>query len=254
MKCGAGIFGCVLALLLLGCGSQSVSPHQGGQGGTSTDDRRAWADPGEDAPPGWRWESFERIQIAVPNHWGHGTTYTPWCMAEPGAEPLPPYVGRPGPIPLVGCDAGDLAKQLDPGGTFVWFHGPADNQAHPRFTDGDRTTVVKAGTRLSVQAPTELRQRILSTLRTVQTDHNGCPTSHQIGGDPAWRPAPDSRQRVQRLPQRPLTATRCPAVACPSDEPGCSAGALLEKYLESRGEADNGPWWRLGSNKLPMDR
>ncbi|MEJ7726713.1 MAG: hypothetical protein WKH47_06820, partial [Actinomycetes bacterium] len=74
--------------------------------------------PAVDAPdPGWRWESYAGVELQVPDSWGTGTTWYPWC----GGQVAKPYVGRPiGVIPLVACSETTLSEAGD---RFVWFGG-----------------------------------------------------------------------------------------------------------------------------------
>lgn len=152
-------------------------------------------------PLGWRWESYGGIEVGVPDSWGWGTSDTPWCLEKP-AGPHTPYVGRPGVVRMIGClttndGAPDPAFSIREAGTFVWFSksmGEAEKQV---VVEGDRATRTRAGVELRVQAPESLRDAILNTLRTIAQGTNGCPLTHPISENPAWRPA--SRTRVKGL-------------------------------------------------------
>lgn len=144
-------------------------------------------------PDGWRWESYRDVVVAVPGDWGTtGTSrLSQWCAAT-GKKERPPAVGRPGVSTMVKCadaqpgepDPGSLLKN---GGTYVVFTGADDGVR----TEGDRA-VVRAGTvSVVIQAPADLREQIAATVQHREdADHNGCPLTHPISTDPAWRPSP----------------------------------------------------------------
>jgi hypothetical protein len=148
---------------------------------------------GPPAPPvGWRREAYRDVEVTVPADWGFGISDWPSCLSH---QPAGPYVGRPvGAIPLIGC--GPPERGPDPaldatrtGGTFVWFSPAWSGKTGPeREARQDRVTVTSGDVRLVVQAPVALRNRILASARTITADANGCPVSHPISGDPAWRP------------------------------------------------------------------
>ena len=135
-------------------------------------------------PNGWRWEYYSSVGIAVPGDWGYGVAFEPWCLRE---ADTPGYVGRPGPIRMIGCAPKEVATRVDPGGTHVWFLMAPE---HPdgAETVNDQTTVWLQGVMVAVQADQPLRDRILATLHTAQVDENDCPTSDPISADPTLRP------------------------------------------------------------------
>jgi hypothetical protein len=148
-----------------------------------------------DLPQGFRWESFQDVQVAVPDGWGYGTSDSPWCLRKSEEKP---YVGRPGAVALVGCgdpnesDGIDPATAMKTGGEFVWLSSekkaPAKGISDPVVT-GDRATVTAGTTTVAVQAEPALRARILATVQVITTDHNGCPVKAPFTGNPDWRPA-----------------------------------------------------------------
>lgn len=143
-------------------------------------------------PLGWRWESYGGIEVGVPNSWGSGTTGQPWCLnVAPG--PPAPYVGRPGIVATIGClvtkdNVPDPGSSIVRAGTFIWFSKSMDTAEKPVVVMGDRATLTLAGVELSVLAPAVMREAILDTLHTIAGGTNGCPLTHPISDDPAWRP------------------------------------------------------------------
>ncbi|WP_433087725.1 hypothetical protein ACQP1P_17485 [Dactylosporangium sp. CA-052675] len=143
------------------------------------------------APDGWRWESYGGIEIAVPSTWGWANgsqRLHAWCITR-ADELAQPVVGRPGPIPAVGCLVGDppspstLVRKT---GQLVTF----DRTTEPSGVrqEGDQTVVRRDGVMITVNAPQELRQRIVDTIRRVDVDSYGCPSEHPIGVHPQRRP------------------------------------------------------------------
>jgi hypothetical protein len=147
-------------------------------------------------PSGWRWESFDRVEVGVPGDWGYGTSERPWCLKQKSEKP---FVGRPGAVPAIGCqteDAGgrDPGTILDTGGVFVWLSPmrEGDTQAGtlaPPVSSGDRVSFVLNGVQVAIQAAAPLRGQILATVRAGQTkDHNDCPIASPFVGNPHWVP------------------------------------------------------------------
>ncbi len=152
-------------------------------------------------PDGWRWESYRDIAVGVPGGWGYGGygRWSDWCADGVGKEPV---VGRPGGTfsiacngdprrPKTGVDPGALVKNT---GAFVAFlAGTEDDVAE----EGDRE-IVRAGTSaVLVQAEPNLRTQIARTVHVLaDRDHNECPLTHPISGDPTWRPTQIDRAAV----------------------------------------------------------
>lgn len=147
----------------------------------------------DDLPQGWRWESFGGVEVGVPGDWGwdNGSQrLSQWCVRPEGQTPQP-AVGRPGVSTAAGCPQGEP----DPGtlivntGSVVAFDRTTDPPG--TMTEGDQTAVRLGGVQVAVNAPADLRQRIVATIRPVaEADSYGCPTSHPISARPQQRPVP----------------------------------------------------------------
>nr|BFE60420.1 hypothetical protein GCM10020063_049460 [Dactylosporangium thailandense] len=143
------------------------------------------------APEGWRWESYGGIEIAVPRSWGWANgsqRLHAWCITRED-ELAQPVVGRPGAIPAIGClggDPPDPSTLVRKTGQLVTF----DRTTEPPGVrqEGDQTVVLRDGVMITVNAPQELRQRIVDTIRRVDVDSYGCPSEHPIGIHPQQRP------------------------------------------------------------------
>ena len=133
--------------------------------------------PAVDAPdPGWRWESYAGVELQVPDSWGTGTTWYPWC----GGQVAKPYVGRPiGVIPLVACSEATLSEAGD---RFVWFGG---SDAVGTTTDAEgwvRETRRLGELTVTVQLDDPaLAERILDSARVYDAaDWAGCAADHPL--------------------------------------------------------------------------
>ncbi len=139
-----------------------------------------------DPPEGWRWESYQDVQLAVPEQWGYGTAGTPWC--HPPYEG--PVVGRSEVTGNAPCVEDARDSETGRGGQFVWFE-PAQkttNQVARISLDRDRSIARAGSVKISVQATPKLRHQILDSIRLIDTDHNGCPVAPPFAGRPQWRP------------------------------------------------------------------
>ncbi|MEU8611274.1 hypothetical protein AB0C29_25145 [Actinoplanes sp. NPDC048791] len=142
---------------------------------------------------GWRWESFGGVEVGVPGDWGwdnQALRLGAWCI-KPGNHP--PAVSRPGaPTPAIACGVdqkGPPAETLiENTGWTVGFN--RTEKADGTDQEGDRTTVRLDGAEVIIQAPKEWRDRIAATVRRVDVDHAGCPTTHRISSGPDLRPSP----------------------------------------------------------------
>jgi hypothetical protein len=143
-------------------------------------------------PAGWRWESYGGVQAGVPGDWAWADgsqRLSQWCTFEQDAI-AKPVVGRPGAVTLVGCANGGTPPPetlVAKTGTVVVF----DRTTEPPGVQeaGDQTAVRLDGVVVRVNAPRELRQRIVATIHRVAVDAYGCPAEHPIAARPQWRPA-----------------------------------------------------------------
>lgn len=141
-------------------------------------------------PEGWRWEGFDGVLVGVPGEWGWGNSsqrLLQWCVDGGSREPI---VGRPGPSTLVGCPTGDP----DPS-TLVRRTGTVVELAptvagRPAGADGDQEVLVLGDVTVRVNAPADLRRRILATVHRADVDANGCPMRHPSTLRASDRPEP----------------------------------------------------------------
>ncbi|TWD81605.1 hypothetical protein FB561_2721 [Kribbella amoyensis] len=162
------------------------------------DDRAASTDETGRADNGWRWESYQSIEVQVPADWSYGVTGSPPCRVD---KPRPPYVGRPGGVRGVGCR--DPYPPLAVRASYLWFgarRGPAAVQG---TATGARMPGVRApdhgwveetrlldGLNVTVFSDDEaLRQRILNSARLIDgADANGCTPNHPLADHPQGGP------------------------------------------------------------------
>jgi hypothetical protein len=133
-----------------------------------------------------RAESYGGLELSVPADWGWGNgtqRLLQWCVGRTGNEPEP-IVGRPGDITFRLCPDGHTL--LANTGPVVGFD--RTTRADGVSYEGDRATVRLDSVEIVVQAPAELRQRIVESIRRVPVDSNGCPATHAISTKPTWRP------------------------------------------------------------------
>lgn len=190
-RCRAAGAAAVLAALLAGC-SDSPEAKPARPALPATPDP-ASADVRAD---GWVWESYRDVEVAVPPGWLNGTGdvgATQWCISD--TTYAIPFVVRPGIAPEASCPGPtpggtDPATLLARGGTFVSF---ARAGAFPDVAlgdAGDRTTKIVGSVLLRVQAPPDVRAKILDSARQITTDVLGCATADAISADPYRRPEP----------------------------------------------------------------
>ncbi len=140
----------------------------------------AGASASTDVPDWWRWESFRDVEIAVPGWWGHTpSSDRVSCEADTAPEVSRPEIGS-----LAGCMP--LAPTVAASGEFVAFGNV--HRTSVAETRGDRTTVVLGNATVTVQAAQPLRERILASLRTIETDAHGCPVLDPVITRPEARP------------------------------------------------------------------
>jgi hypothetical protein len=170
----------LLVLTLSACAPRNQAPPEVGISATP-----------DNPSDGWRWESYGGIEVAVPSSWGWANgsqRLSQWCTAQQD-QLAQPVVGRPGASTLVGCPGGDTPAP----GTLVQKTGQLvsfDRTTEPPGVqqEGDQTLVRRDGVVITVNAPQELRQRIVDTIRRVDVDSYGCPTEHPISARPQHRP------------------------------------------------------------------
>lgn len=141
---------------------------------------------------GWRWESYGGVEVRVPADWGWGNgnqRLSQWCVRSDDGVP-PPIVARPGYQTLAGCSA--MTKPapetlVAATGLVVAFSRTAEGDGERH--EGDQTQVRRNGVLVTVNAPEGLRERIAGTVRAVDVDSFGCPSSHRVSDRPALRPA-----------------------------------------------------------------
>lgn len=179
----------VAALILLVLAISACAPPGSPETGASAESSTG-QDP--NLPAGWRWESYGGVQVGFPGDWGWGNgsqRLSQWCIATKD-QIAKPIVGRPGPTTLAGCSGGTkprpetLIAKTGSVVSFDWTTEPSGVQQ-----EGDQTAVRLDGVLVKVNAPQELRQRIVETVRRVDVDSYGCPTTHPISGRPQQRPA-----------------------------------------------------------------
>ncbi|MGQ0464482.1 MAG: hypothetical protein ACT4QG_04085 [Sporichthyaceae bacterium] len=245
LRRAAGVL--ALASLLAACADspQASAPRPGVP---ATPDPRS-ADVRED---GWVWESYRDVEVAVPPGWFTGTGdvgATQWCISD--TTYAIPFVVRPGIPPEATCatpapGAADPATLIGKGGTFVSF---AKASAFPDVVlgdAGDRTTRIVGSVLLRVQAPADVRAKILASARQITSDVLGCATSDPISTDPYRRPDPARRladlgdvtrvvacKYVVSAPAPVLDSAATP-VATPAA--AATAGATLFSSVEILGE------------------
>lgn len=144
---------------------------------------------------GWRTESFGDVELSVPATWGHQTgdvAAALWCISD--AAVSDPVVIRPG-IPVESTCPGpadeddpDPATLVEKAGAFVSLVYADTEPDVEEGTEGDRETVRTGAVLIRVQAPEELREQILETVRPISIDAHGCPVTDPISRDPARRP------------------------------------------------------------------
>ena len=142
-------------------------------------------------PADWRWESYGGVEVRVPGDWGWGNgsqRLSQWCV-YPEDDPRP-IVGRPGYSTLAGCPSAKPRPEtlVARTGFVVAFDRTTEGDGERR--EGDQTAVRRRGVLVTVNAPGDLRERIVETIRAVDVDSFGCPSTHAVSERPQQRPAP----------------------------------------------------------------
>lgn len=155
--------------------------------------------PLEPAADGWRWETYQGVELQVPADWqSGGTTGTQWC-GEPGAA----YVGRPGALPANLCVA---SKQVPPENQqrYVWFGGGQLGGdavvGRETFAGGwIRETREVGGLLISAQLDDEgLADRIFDSARVISdVDAIGCALTYAGTDTLDARPTTGALDRAQ---------------------------------------------------------
>ena len=126
--------------------------------------------------PGWRWESYNGVEVQVPNSWGYSSY--PWnpCFQKRRK----PSVARPGLLPAVYCTA--KVPQAEFRSNYLEFDS-FQGEGKERLDHGwARETKIIAGVRITVGTnDAALRWRILGTARrSGSVDALGCPIEHPV--------------------------------------------------------------------------
>jgi hypothetical protein len=149
---------------------------------------------GEAPAAGWRWESYDGVEVQVPDEWGHGTTNTPPCLDVPGGadQPKQPgYVGRPGIVATIGCSIS--VPPLDKRTPYLWFDSHADAGVREHDAGWVEETRVVGDLALTVFSDdATLRTRILDSARPAGTTGTGpgCAAEHAVTTGPDAHPDP----------------------------------------------------------------
>jgi hypothetical protein len=161
---------------------------------------------------GWRWESYQTVEVQVPDDWRYGTTNSPPCLVK---ELRPPYVGRPGAIRGIGCR--DPLPALPYRSSYLWFDadrrkrgrpipdvphlaGPREPGVQPEDHGWTEETRLVDGVYLTVLCDDNaLRQRTLDSARPIDgTDAYGCPPDHPLAAPPDHHPIANSPADARR--------------------------------------------------------
>lgn len=158
--------------------------------------------PHVDVPTSWRYESYAGVQVQVPDDWGWGASpvrsgyfagprhlgscgTTQASVLSPTddatyASVLTGFVGRPAILNQRCVSYGSAGSM--PYGDALWFDSPLKAGVEATESSTAETRVV-GGQHITVFSDDgDLRRQILSTVRQVAVDDNGCPT------DPVARP------------------------------------------------------------------
>jgi hypothetical protein len=201
-RTGAVVLTCAAAVAVIIGVNAVLNGDDSGQAAGMPADRGQAASAPDD---GWRWESYQTIEVQVPEDWGYGVTGSPSCLIKKVQRP---YVGRPGFVHDVGCR--DPLPPLDYRASYLWFDTLSRNPAMKAsaagsgIVDGTRTAGVQPadhgwveetrlvdGVDITVLSDDDsLRRRILDSARViVGSDANGCTPDHPLAHQPHARPA-----------------------------------------------------------------
>ncbi|MEV6282856.1 hypothetical protein [Kribbella sp. NPDC051770] len=200
---------------------------------------------------GRRWESYQTVEVQVPDDWSWGTTNRPPCLVD---KLGPPYVGRPGAIRAKGCR--DPYPPLPYRTSYLWFDADARKRGRvlpvvppsgPAREPGVRPpdhgwteeTRVVDGVYLTVFSDDDaLRHRILDSARPIDgLDAYGCPPDHPLA-EPTLYPIATST----------ADARAHPPTARPADTGGLPAPGAVESITVCRYAIRNG----RGERRAPL--
>lgn len=178
-RTGAVVLACAAVVAgIIGVNSVLNGEHSGQAGRMPADRGQAASAPDD----GWRWESYQTIEVQVPEDWDYGVTGSPPCLVKKAQRP---YVGRPGGVRAIGCR--DPLPPLAYRASYLWFDSKSRNPAdhgwveETRLVDGLQVTVLSDDD--------SLRRRILDSARLIDgSDANGCTPSHPLADLPHGRP------------------------------------------------------------------
>lgn len=144
-------------------------------------------------PRGWRWESFQDVEVAVPGDWGYanGDTLLGGC----GRRGFP-AVGRPG---IAACGFLRAGTDAVEDGQFVVFEGSRPDYTPDHESGGDREIVEIGSARVIVQALPDVRERIRASVHRIRTDARGCAARDALSTDPRMRPEPFGAQELTNV-------------------------------------------------------
>jgi hypothetical protein len=138
----------------------------------------------------WRWESYGGIQVRVPAAWTYGVSGSPWCIPTTAGQARGQRdgeVGRPGPVPSIGCPPSVPSSAL---GQHVWFDRNESELLLQPVAGWFRETHVVGGVRIEIQTRSAaLRDQIIGSIREISTDFNGCPVRHPAAENRFVRPS-----------------------------------------------------------------
>jgi hypothetical protein len=139
----------------------------------------------DEAPEGWRWESYGKVELQVPDTWRYGSDPSQWCVGWSGGQQVP-RVFRPGASTAVLC------PELPPAGSRAPYVSFLGGEAGVRNLDHGwvRESRSIGGTVVTIFSDdAALRARIFGSAREITTaDVNGCARSHPAATNPTIRP------------------------------------------------------------------
>jgi hypothetical protein len=252
-RIGAVVLACAAVVAgIIGVNSLLNGEHSGQAGRLPADRGQAASGPDD----GWRWESYQTIEVKVPEDWGYGVTGSPPCLVKKVQRP---YVGRPGGVRAIGCR--DPLPVLAYRASYLWFDSKGRNPAKSAWAaehhivDGRTPGVQPAdhgwveetrlvdGLHVTVLSDDDsLRRRILDSARLIDgSDANGCTPDHPLAHQPHGRPASTggleslgSVESVAVCRYGHASDRRAPLIAS-SAVTGDAAGALVDAITSAPG-------------------
>jgi hypothetical protein len=142
------------------------------------------------ANPTWRWESYGGVQVQVPPDWTYGVLGAAWCAGQSADETRqvrPGAVGRPGPVPAIGCGS-EFPPVSERESWLTFHHG---GQVGERSFDAgwvEETRQVNGEFVTVFTNDAALRKAILGSAEPiVGFDRHGCASNHPAVAD-GYRP------------------------------------------------------------------